>query len=173
MAWYVKEDNSWERHPSPPTAEHCIHVRTEETRPPEVRFLEDRQEFFHLTGTEPRPASETTHTIASIDFARTDGSLLFAVHTADSHLTFEELRSDRAENAYSDDAFDQAQSLLSEILLPVYIDDVVSDLSEGQFGLVALHTVQYDSDENTSWTYFRASTFSDGELVFEEEHGEL
>lgn len=173
MAWYVKEDDSWQKHSSSPSAEHCIYVRTEETRAPEVRFLEDRQEFFHLAGINPRPESVTTHTIASIDFTTTEGSLLFAVHPEDNHLTFEDLRSEDAETPYGDDALDQARASLSEILVTVYIDDVVSELSESQPGLVTLHTVQYDSDENASWTYFRTSTFSDGELIFEEEHGEL
>ena len=58
-------------------------------------------------------------------------------------------------------------------MISVYIDDVISDLSERLSGLLVLHTVQYEAAAGRSWTYFRSSVFEDGKLAFEVERGEL
>jgi hypothetical protein len=58
-------------------------------------------------------------------------------------------------------------------MIPVYIDDVIGDLSETLSGLVVLHTAQYESDDAEAWTYFRTSVFEDGDLALEAERGAL
>lgn len=173
MTWYANQDNAWTNQSSPPSTVPSIQVRAEEGRGPEVRFLEDRREFFHLPGADPRPDTDTTHTVAAVDVDAAEGTLLFAVHAENNDLTFEDLRPADHRTIYSDDALEGVQSSLNEILIPVYIDDVISDLSEGLPGLVTLHTAQYEGGDRASWTYFRTSTFEDGELTLEEEHGSM
>ena len=57
-------------------------------------------------------------------------------------------------------------------MIPVYIDDVVSDFSESVSSWAALHTVQYGND-GSSWSYFRTSLFEDGTLLVEDEYGAI
>lgn len=173
MNWYVQQNDAWTERSSPPSLAPAIQVRADEGQPPEVRFLQDRQEYFHLSGADPLPTTDTIHTAAAIDFESAEGHLLFAVHVDDDTLTFEDLRAPDSPADYGDDALDQVQSALSEILIPVYIDDVIADLSEGRPGLVTLHTAQYEGGARASWSYFRTSTFEDGDLTLEEEHGSI
>jgi hypothetical protein len=100
------------------------------------------------------------------------GTLLFAVHALGTDLIFEDLRpSDGPE--MPETALDQVQSALNEIMIPVYIDDVISDLSERLPGLLVLHTAQYSSEAGGPWSYFRTSVFENEALAFEVERGEL
>lgn len=138
---------------------------------PEVQFWADGTAFFHLTGTEPRPDTDTTHTVAIVDPDTATGHVLFAVHADGTDLVFEDCRS-TSEMAVNEETLDHARSALTEIMIPVYIDDVVSDVSEEIPAWVALHTVQYD-DARSSWTYFRTSLFDDGTLGIEDEYGEI
>lgn len=173
MSWYAKQYDTWTEQSSPPSSAPSIQVQAKEEHPPDVRFLENGHEFFHLSGADPLPTTDTIHTVAAIDFEAVEGHPLFAVHVDDDTLTFEDLRAPGCPADYGDDLLDQAQSALSEILIPVYIDDVVRDISEGLPGLVILHTAQYGGSGAASWTYFRTSTFADGTLVLEEEHGAI
>lgn len=172
MPWYQKEDDTWTEQPAPVKNGLGIHVQADASDAgPSVRVLEDAEERLHLTGTDPRPDTDTTHTVAWVQPGST-GTLLFAVHTQGSDLIFEDLRS-ATDPAASDTALDHVQSALNEIMIPVYIDDVVSDLSERLAGLLVLHTAQYESDAGGPWTYFRTSVFEDEDLAFEVERGEL
>lgn len=134
---------------------------------PVVRFQTDDDSVL-LTGTEPRPDTDTTHTVARVDPDTGESTVLFVVHADGQNLVFEE----RAPDAVNEAVSTHVQSALNEIMIPVYIDDVIDELSEKLSGLAALHTVQYEGP-GPSWTYFRTSLFDDGTLVFEKEHGEL
>lgn len=173
MTWYAKQYDAWREQSSPPSSAPSIQVQAKENHPPEIRFFENGHEFFHLSGADPLPTTDTIHTIAAIDFEAVEGHPLFAVHVDGDTLTFEDLRTPDRRADDTDDILDQAQSALSEILIPVYIDDVISDLSDGFPGLIALHTAQYEGANEASWTYFRTSTFEDGDLVLEEEQGSI
>lgn len=173
MAWYTLQDDSWSQQSSPPPGGFCLHVRAENTGAPEVRALADGQEFFHLSGVTPRPTADTTHTVARIDPDTATGVRLFAVHADGRDLTFEDRRPDDHRRDRTEQALQHARSSLNEILVPVYIDDVIEELSERVSGLVALHTAQYEDEKSTSWTYFRTSVFDDGDLALEEEYGSI
>lgn len=171
MTWFVHESNAWSETSGPVDQGLSVQIEAqEEGKRPRIRTLHDGAESLHLSGADPRPDTDTTHTVARIG---PDGAakLLFAVHAQDSDLIFEDLRPEGDDEF--DRAFDQVQSSLNEILIPVYIDDVIGDLSENLSGLVLLHTAQYASSSASSWTYFRAAGFDGGDLVIEVEHGEL
>ncbi|MEF8817091.1 MAG: hypothetical protein V5A58_09895, partial [Salinibacter sp.] len=71
------------------------------------------------------------------------------------------------------EALRQLRSALDEILIPVYIDDAIEEISEGGDGLFVLHTVQHGDGRDAPPTYFRVAIFRDGNLVLETEHGSL
>lgn len=173
MTWFVDCGDAWTKRPSPSPDSPTIQIRADEDTPPEVRFLSGELEFFSLSGTTPRPDTDTTHTVAVVNFDAEKGIPLFAVHTEADGLTFSDLRPENTPFAPSDEQLGDAQSALGEILFPVYIDDVTSDLSEECSSFVTLHTAQYEGREQSSWTYFRTSAFEHGELAFEEEYGAL
>ena len=172
MPWYQKQDDTWPEQSTPVKDGLGIHVQADapDARP-SVRVLNDTEERLHLTGADPRPDTDTTHTVAWVPPEST-GACLFAVHAQGTDLIFEDLRSPDGPNA-PDSALDHVQSALNEIMIPVYIDDVVSDLSERLPGLLVLHTAQYKSEAGRTWTYFRTSVFEDEDLAFEVERGEL
>lgn len=173
MPWFHATNGTWTEADSAPNGGTAIQVRASDTDiSPEVRVLRDGETIFHLSGVDPRPETDTTHTIARIDPASAMGAPLFAVHADANDLIFEDLRFD-GETLASDEALEYVQSALNEILIPVYIDDVVSDLSERVSGIVILHTVQYKSETRGEWSYFRTSVFQNGALALEHEHGSL
>lgn len=170
MTWFSRTDGAWTETSSPSDEGPSIQIRASESeRAPDVRFLMDGQTFFDVSGVDPRPQTDTTHTVAMVDPESSQGDLVFAVHAAGNDLLFEDCR---GRESISDTALEQAQSALNEILVPVYIDDVVSDVSEAGSGLALLHTVQ-TNPESDGWSYFRTSMFRDGELLIEEERGTL
>jgi hypothetical protein len=172
MTAFTLTNGSWSETDSPPDDAPRLQVRADdEDAPPEVQFWTNGQAFFHLTGIEPRPQTDTTHTVALVNAESEAGCPIFAVHADNNDLVFEDCRS-TSEPTASNEALDHARSSLNEILIPVYIDDVVSDFSEEVSGWVALHTVQYETD-GSSWSYFRTSLFEDGTLLVEDEYGEI
>jgi hypothetical protein len=62
---------------------------------------------------------------------------------------------------------------MDEILIPVYIDDAIEELSGSLDGLVGLHTAQYADPPQASCTYFRTSVFKNETLLLEAERGSL
>jgi len=172
MPWYQKDDDTWSEHSGPTDSGFSVQVKADDpTIRPSVRVLSDAEERLHLTGADPRPNTDTTHTVAWVQPEST-GTRLFAVHAQGTDLIFEDLRSPDGPNV-PDSVLDHVQSALNEIMIPVYIDDVVSDLSERLPGLLVLHTAQYKSEAGRAWTYFRTSVFEDEDLAFEVERGEL
>jgi hypothetical protein len=145
-----------------------IHADDNDT-PPEVQFQANGRAFFHFTSVEPRPQTDTTHTVALVDPEAETAATVFAVHADNNDLVFEDCRTG---SELSDNVLDHARSSLTEIMIPVYIDDVVSDVSEEAPSWVALHTVQYDADRS-AWSYFRTSLFDDGTLLVEDEYGAI
>lgn len=173
MSTYAQQDGRFAEVPSPPDDVLSIQVQApEDGREPEVRVLSGGTEVFLLSGAPPRPDTDTTHTVAHLDPERRRGTVLFAVHAADNDLLFEEQADEGPDDVTADD-LDHVRSALNEILIPVYIDDVVSDLSERAPGLFVLHTVQVEDDQSPPWTYFRTSVFTDGDLAIEDEWGAL
>ena len=173
MPTYARQDGRFTEVPSPPDDALSIEVRPPEGETaPEVRVLSGGAEVFRLAGAAPRPDTDTTHTVAHVDPEAPAGTPLFAVHAAENDLIFEEQAATWPDGVDADD-LDHVRSALNEILIPVYIDDVVSDLSERAPGLFVLHTVQVEGDRPPPWTYFRTAVFTDGDLAIEDEWGAL
>lgn len=165
MPWYA-ESTDWTATDTPPDDGLAVQVQT----PPDDRPLlrvQTKADTYLLSGTDPRPDTDTTHTVARVDPDTGDGVVLFTVHASGQNLIFEEAPDADVE----DSLYDHVRSALNEIMIPVYIDDVVEDVSEKQSGLIALHTAQYDTDGG--WTYFRTSLFQNGDLQLEDEYGEM
>lgn len=171
MSIYAKQDGTWTAVSSPPQTHHIRIRASDSSVHPDVQCLNPEAPILSLTGAAPRPGTDTTHTVAYLDPQSDTGTSLFAVHAQDRNLVFENFDVNEIGDIGPND-IDHVQSALNEILIPVYIDDVVSDLSERTSGLLLLHTVQY-RDEGPEWSYFRASAFENGELHFEDEYGEL
>lgn len=172
MTWFSRVDGTWTETGSPADDGPSIQVRASETDLwPELRFRTEGRTFFDVSGVERRPNTDTTHTVALVDPESMSAEVAFAVHGSGNDLVFEDCR-DPDDSVVSDEMMESAQSALHEILVPVYIDDVVSDLSKRGSGLAVVHTIQADERES-DWSYFRTSIFRDGELILEEEKGAL
>jgi len=173
MPTYVSRDDTFEEVSDDPAEGLSVRVRAPAPpSAPEVHFRRDADPFFVLSGAAPRPRTDTTHTVALVRPDEDAGTLLFAVHADGQDLIFDDLRAGPAADGAVDDALEQVQASLNEIMIPVYIDDVIGDLSEALDGLVALHTIQ-QADDGETWTYFRTSIHEGGTLTLESEHGEL
>ncbi len=172
MTTFALQNGRWTQTDSLEDHSTGLRVRADDpATSPEVQFCTNNRPFFHFTGRNPRPATDTTHTVALVDVDAETGSPVFSIHADGKDLTFEDCRTESTA-AISDAALDHVQSALNEILIPVYIDDVVSDFSEEVSTWVALHTLQYEADGD-SWSYFRTSLFDDGALQLEDEYGEI
>ena len=165
MPWYTPTSD-WAETDGPADDGLSVQVHAAPNERPFLRARTDSDEYL-FTGTDPRPDTDTTHTVARIDPDTGAGTALFTVHADGQNLVFEE----NAEADVDEALYDHARSALNEIMIPVYIDDVIEDVSEQTDALVALHTAQYGPDDE--WTYFRAALFDDGTLCLEDEHGEL
>ncbi|MFB6250063.1 MAG: hypothetical protein ABEL97_16015 [Salinibacter sp.] len=173
MSTYAWQNDTFTEVSGAPTDALCIQVQAPDGEaPPQVRVLAGGAEVLLLAGASPRPDTDTTHTVAHVDPADRRGTPLFAVHAADTDLLFE-AQTEEWPGGIDPSDIDHVQSALNEILIPVYIDDVVSDLSDRAPGLFLLHTVQVEDDQPPPWTYFRTSVFADGDLALEQEWGSL
>ncbi|WP_251939740.1 hypothetical protein [Salinibacter ruber] len=172
MPWYALRDETWTDTEAPAPNGRAVQIQAEDaSTPPTIRVLTENQERLHLTGADPRPQTDTTHTVAW-GAPDSTGRSLFAVHAQGNDLIFDDRRPADAPDS-TEAALDQVQSSLSEIMIPVYIDDVIEDLSDTLPGLVVLHTVQYEAEGGPPWTYFRTTIFENGDLALEDEYGEL
>ena len=168
MSYYAPRDGNWTDVSSPPDPPYVeIHEET-----PALRFVGGPKSSFQLSGAPARSDTETVHTVAIVDASLSDGTTLCALRAEDNDLTVEDRRPPEARTRFAE-AFDQLQSAMDEILIPVYIDDAIEEVSESVNGLVALHTAQYATPPASSCTYFRSPVFRDGTLLLETERGSL
>lgn len=168
MPYFAPHDEAWtevSESPEPP----FIEVSSDR---PTVHFVGDAETTFDVPGAPARTSAETVHTVAIVDDALTDGLTLCALRAENHDLTVEDRRPSEARTRFAD-AFDQLQSALDEIMIPVYIDDALDEVSESVEALVAVHTAEYASPPQTNCTYFRTAVFRDGTLLLEAERGSL
>ena len=137
-----------------------------------LRFISGAEASVPFTGAPVDPDADTIHTVMRIDPSLREGASLCAIYVRGTDLDLEDRRSPDAPSSHAD-ALDQLRSALDEIMIPVYIDDAIEEISETLDGLIALHTVQHDDGRDAPSTYFRTSVFQDGELLFEQESGTL
>lgn len=165
---YKPHDGAWTETSEVPDDAPYVEVDEES---PTVCFV-GSEGAVQLSGAPARSATETIHTIAVMDPSLADGTTLCALRAEGQDLTVEDRRPPEARTEFAD-AFNQLQSAMDEILIPVYIDDAIEELSEDLDGLVALHTAQYADPPHASCTYFRTSVFEEGTLLLEAERGAL
>jgi len=168
MPYYAPDDESWSAVADPPADPPHIAVDGDGIT---VRFV-GPSDSFCLEGAPVRTASETIHTVALVAPSLNEGLVLCALRAEGQDLTVEDRRPGEARGRYAE-AFDQLQSALDEILVPVYIDDALEEVSESVDALVAVHTAQYAAPPTDDNTYFRTSVFQAGSLLLEEEQGAL
>lgn len=138
---------------------------------PAVRFVSPSGDAYRLSGAPVDPSADTIHTVALVTPNAGQGAPLCAIYVHDRTLDLEDRRGPDAPPAHAD-AVDQLRSALDDILIPVYIDDALEEVSDGMEGVLALHTVQY-ADTTGAPSYFRTAAVRDGALRMEAEWGEL
>ena len=168
MSYYVPRDGDWTESSSPPDPPY-VEVDDETAS---LHFFSDPDASVQFPGAPVDPDADTIHTVMRIAPSLREGAALCAIYVRGTDLDLEDRRSPDAPSSHAD-ALDQLRSALDEIMIPVYIDDAIEEISETLDGLIALHTVQHDDGRDAPSTYFRTSVFQDGELLFEQESGTL
>lgn len=168
MPYYVPDDDAWREVSDPPPDAPYLDI---DDNAPSLRFAKNGDSF-QLTGAPARTPDETVHTLAILEASLSTGLELCALRAEGQDLTVEDRRPPGARTRYAD-AFEQLQSALDEILVPVYIDDALEEVSESIDGLVVVHTAQYEAPPADGCTYFRTSAFQSGNHLFETERGAL
>jgi hypothetical protein len=173
MPVYVQRDGDWTSASDPSAHDLAIDVTTETALPdtPDVVVRQGDDAIFTLQTRAVPSGGETIHTVAAVNTDSGSGTVLFAVRAEDGRQTFDDLRPDDASSDVDDAVLEGVQDDLDEILIPVYIDDAIENLSENVPDLVLLHTARFD--DHGRCTYFRTSAFRDGSLLLEEEVGAL
>lgn len=167
MLYYVPDDDAWTEASDPPADAPYLEIDDAAS----LQFVGEADSF-RLAGAPARTADETVHTIAILSSSLNEGLELCALRAEGQDLTVEDRRPPEARTHYAD-AFEQLQSALDEILVPVYIDDALEEVSESVDGLVVVHTAQYEEPPTDECSYFRASAFQSGNHLFETERGGL
>ena len=168
MSYYVPRDGDWTESssaPDPPYVEVDDETAT-------LHFISDPDASVQFPGAPVDPNADTIHTVTRIAPSLREGGALCAIYVRGTDLDLEDRRSTDAPSSHAN-ALDHLRSALDEIMVPVYIDDAIEEMSEAVDGLIAIHTVQHDNGRDASHTYFRTAVFQDGELLLEEEFGTL
>jgi hypothetical protein len=168
MSYYAPGDGNWKEHtslPDPPYLEVDDKTAT-------LHFVSAPDASVQFTGAPVDPDADTIHTVMWVDPSLGAGAPLCTIYVRGTDLDLEDRRTTDAPSSHAN-ALDQLRSALNEIMIPVYIDDAIEEMSETVDGLIALHTVQHDDGRDAPYTYFRTSVFQNGELLLEEEFGTL
>jgi len=168
MSHYAPGDGNWKEYtslPAPPYLEVDDKTAT-------LRFVSGPDASVEFTGAPVDPDADTIHTVMWADPSLREGAPLCAIYVRGTDLDLEDRRTTDAPSSHAN-ALDQLRSALNEIMIPVYIDDAIEEMSETVDGLLALHTVQHDDGRDAPFTYFRTAVFQNGELLLEEEFGTL
>lgn len=168
MPYYAPDEDAWAPVSASPSEPPYLEIEEEA---PTLRFFGE-DETVLLKGAPARSADTTIHTVAIVDASLNDGLELCALRAEGQDLTVEDRRPPDARTRYAD-AFEQLQSALDEILVPVYIDDAIEEVSDSVEGLVVVHTAQYEAPPAEGCSYFRASVFRAGTHLLEAERGAL
>jgi len=169
MRYFAPRNGTWNETDAPPDAPPYIQV---DEGAATVDFVGAPDDPVRLAGAPVDPDADTIHTVMAVDASLDQGYPLCAVYVRGQSLDVEDRRPAGAPPAHAN-AVDQLRSALDEILIPVYIDDALEEMSEGLDGLATLHTAQYDDGPEAAPTYFRVSVVDDGSLLLEAEHGSL
>jgi hypothetical protein len=168
MSYYVPQNETWAEASSPPDPPY-LNVDTEAAT---LHFVGDTDASVRVAGAPIDPSADTIHTVSSVASSFREGAPLCAIYVRGQDLDVEDRRSPDAPSSHAD-AVDQLRSALDEILIPVYIDDAIEEMSETVDGLLVIHTVQHDDGRDAPHTYFRTAVFQDGDLLLEAEDGAL
>ena len=167
MRYFAPADDSWSEVPSAPSPPY---LRLD-PEAPAVSFVGPQEAVAELSAAPVDPDADTIHTLSVVDPSFIPQPLC-AVYVQGQTLDLEDRRSTDAPDAYAD-ALDHLRSALDEILIPVYIDDAITETTETLDGWIVLQTVQYDAPPPAAPTYLRVALFEQGALRMEAEHGAL
>ncbi|WP_103030486.1 hypothetical protein [Salinibacter altiplanensis] len=168
MSYYVPQKEEWRAvssQPDPPYVEVDAETAT-------LHVVGGTEASVQLDGAPVDPSADTLHTVSTVPPSLQEGAPLCALYVRGQDLDVEDRRTAEAPSSHAD-VLDQLRSALDEILIPVYIDDAIEEVSEGNDDVFVLHTVQHDDGRGAPPTYFRVAIFRDGDLVLETEHGSL
>ena len=168
MRYFVPDDDSWSEvsdAPPPPFLQL-------DPEAPSVSIVGPDETAVELSGAPVDPDADTIHTLTVVDPSALTAEPLCAVYAQGQTLDLEDRRSPHAPTAHAD-ALDRLRSALAEILIPVYVDDAVTEATESLDGWVVLQTVQHDDGPDAPPTYVRVALFEEGTLQMEAEHGAL
>jgi len=168
MRYCVPENDGWTFVSSAPADPPYFGVDEEM---PAIHFVQPSESFV-VEGAPAREKDETVHTVALVDPSAANGVVLCALRSVGEDLRVEDRRPADARTQHAA-PFQQLQSALDEILIPVYIDDAIEEISESVTELVILHTARYDDPPNGTASYFRTSVFRNGSLLLEAEWGSM
>lgn len=164
MRYFVPDDDSWSEvsdAPPPPSLQF-------DPEAPSVSIVGPDETAVELSGAPVDPDADTIHTLTVVDPSAPTAEPLCAVYVQGQTLDLEDQRSPNAP-----DALDHLRSALDEILIPVYVDDGVTEATDAIDGWVVLQTVQHDDGPDAPPTYVRVALFEKGALQMEAEHGAL
>jgi len=168
MRYFAPDDDSWSEvsdAPPPPSLQF-------DPEAPSVLIVGPDETAVELSGASVDPDADTIHSLTVVDPSAFTAEPLCAVYVQDQTLDVEDRRSPEAPAAHAD-ALPPLRSALNEILIPVYVDDAVTEATEALDGWVVLQTVQYDDGPDAPPTYVRVAVFAEGTLQMEAEHGTL
>ncbi|GEM_PF-3604124 len=168
MTYYTPQDGTWTPSDTAPDTPPYIMIDADS---PTVHLV-GPDTVHDLSGAPARTAVETVHTVTIASSSFTKVTMLCALRANGNDLTVEDRRPPEARTQHGD-ALDHLQSAMDEIMIPLYIDDAIEELSSTQAGLIVLHTAQYDDPPRGNCSYFRAAAFEDGTLRLESERGAL
>lgn len=168
MSYYIPQEGSWRDVSSPPDPPY-LNV---DTAAATLHFVGGPDASVQISGAPVDPAADTIHTVTSVASSFREGAPLCAVYVRDRTLDVEDRRGADSRSSHAEGVA-QLRSALDEILIPVYIDDAIEEVSETVDGPVVIHTVQHENGRDAPPTYFRTAAFQDGELLLETEHGTL
>jgi len=125
-----------------------------------------------LSGAPVDPDADTIHTLTVVGPSSFSAHSLCAVYVQGQTLDLEDRRPPEGPSTHAD-ALNHLRSALDEILIPVYIDDAITEATDALEGWVVVHTVQHDEGPSAPPTYLRVALFERGELQMEAEEGAL
>jgi len=168
MRYFAPTDESWHEvshAPDPPYLQF-------EPEAPSISIVGSDDTTAALAGAPVDPDADTIHTLTVVDPSSLTAEPLCAVYVQGQTLDLEDRRSPGAPAAHAD-ALDQLRSALDEILIPVYVDDAITEATDAIDGWVVLQTVRHDDGPEAPPSYVRVALFEEGTLQLEAEHGAL
>jgi len=168
MRHFAPADASWSEVSAPPDPPYLQF----DPEAPAVSIVGSNDTAAELAGAPVDPNADTIHTLTVVNPSSLAVEPLCGVYVQGQTLDLEDRRSPEGPAAHAD-ALDHLRSALDEILIPVYIDDAITEATDTLDGWIVLQTVRHDDGPDAPPTYVRVGLFEQGTLQLEAEHGTL